>query len=380
MNFEGLNLNFYCPITGELMKDPVIDRDGITYERQAIESWIRLNGTSPTTRAPMSISELTPNRSLRDAIQEETKKCESNPTTHATDYQLPDFPPEWVQSIIPEIKISKTIVNSDYRNKIVKFNPVEYDEYFINISVTTPDLVIEDHVPSDLVLIIDISGSMNNNAVPPGSETASINITLLDLVKHATKTIIETLAPYDRLALISFSNQAEIVLNFTFMTSVGKHLAKTCLGNMQADGMTNIWDGLYTGLETRHLSESFQFRNSAILLLTDGEPNINPPRGIIPMLERYKEKHNGKMSGVINTFGFGYSLDSTLLRYISNVGNGMYAFIPDSGFVGTTFVNALANTLTTVIPSSELVINASPNIRYDLAYINIIESKVFVYI
>lgn len=29
-------------------------------------------------------------------------------------------------------------------------------------------------------------------------------------------------------------------------------------------------------------------------------------------------------------------------------GGGSYAFIPDSGFVGTVFVNALANTLVTV--------------------------------
>lgn len=50
------NPNFYCPITGDVMSDPVIDRDGITYERAAIEEWIQRRGTSPTTRAPMALT------------------------------------------------------------------------------------------------------------------------------------------------------------------------------------------------------------------------------------------------------------------------------------------------------------------------------------
>jgi hypothetical protein len=41
-------------------------------------------------------------------------------------------------------------------------------------------------------------------------------------------------------------------------------------------------------------------------------------------------------------------IQSTLLRDIAIIGGGMYAFIPDSGFVGTAFVNALANQLATM--------------------------------
>ena len=31
---------FYCPITGELMKDPVTEPEGHTYEREAIMKWL----------------------------------------------------------------------------------------------------------------------------------------------------------------------------------------------------------------------------------------------------------------------------------------------------------------------------------------------------
>ena len=46
----------------------MIDREGNTYERIAIEEWIRAHGTSPITRSRLSVSELTPNRNLKDVI------------------------------------------------------------------------------------------------------------------------------------------------------------------------------------------------------------------------------------------------------------------------------------------------------------------------
>uniref|UniRef100_UPI0037E87B67 WD repeat, SAM and U-box domain-containing protein 1-like n=1 Tax=Semicossyphus pulcher TaxID=241346 RepID=UPI0037E87B67 len=60
---------FLCPITRELMKDPVIAADGYSYERDSIESWIRgKNKTSPMTNLPLHTTLLTPNRSLKMAI------------------------------------------------------------------------------------------------------------------------------------------------------------------------------------------------------------------------------------------------------------------------------------------------------------------------
>ncbi|XP_041857271.1 WD repeat, SAM and U-box domain-containing protein 1-like isoform X2 [Melanotaenia boesemani] len=61
--------HFLCPITQELMKDPVIAADGFSYEREAMESWIQgKNKTSPMTNLPLRTTLLTPNRSLKMAI------------------------------------------------------------------------------------------------------------------------------------------------------------------------------------------------------------------------------------------------------------------------------------------------------------------------
>jgi U-box domain len=67
---DSTNASFYCPITGDLMSDPVVDSEGNTYERIAIESWIDGHKTSPITRNVITLQDLRPNRSLKNIIDE----------------------------------------------------------------------------------------------------------------------------------------------------------------------------------------------------------------------------------------------------------------------------------------------------------------------
>ena len=76
--------------------------------------------------------------------------------------------------------------------------------------------------------------------------------------------------------------------------------------------------------------------------MTDGQPNIIPPRGHEGMLQKYKDSH-GNFPASIDTFGFGYHLDSADLNTISVASNGNYSFIPDSSMVGDLFSNSLAH-------------------------------------
>ena len=61
---------YYCPLTGSLFNDPVIDRDGNTFERAAIERWLETHDTSPLTKKPMFWRDLVPNRLLKNVIDE----------------------------------------------------------------------------------------------------------------------------------------------------------------------------------------------------------------------------------------------------------------------------------------------------------------------
>ncbi|CAF4217407.1 unnamed protein product, partial [Adineta steineri] len=57
-----------CPLTLELFRNPVLAQDGHTYERVAIEEWIRKTGSSPLTRQPLSLEHLYPNLVVKKII------------------------------------------------------------------------------------------------------------------------------------------------------------------------------------------------------------------------------------------------------------------------------------------------------------------------
>lgn len=61
---------FICPITREIMRDPVVTSDGHTYERVAIAKWFNGRKTSPMTNLPLRSTALTPNRALQSSITE----------------------------------------------------------------------------------------------------------------------------------------------------------------------------------------------------------------------------------------------------------------------------------------------------------------------
>ena len=59
---------FICPLTLDVMVEPIVSREGHNYEREAILNWVAEHGTSPLTRKPMRPSQLVPNRALQAQI------------------------------------------------------------------------------------------------------------------------------------------------------------------------------------------------------------------------------------------------------------------------------------------------------------------------
>ncbi|CAG9320663.1 unnamed protein product [Blepharisma stoltei] len=65
---------YLCPITQEMMEDPVIAADGNTYERAAITSWLNRSKTSPVTEKDFKHKNLSDNYFLRYEISQFNKK------------------------------------------------------------------------------------------------------------------------------------------------------------------------------------------------------------------------------------------------------------------------------------------------------------------
>ena len=63
-------VDFFCPITQEMMVDPVICADGHSYERAAISQWLSSHATSPKTNAQLEHTNLIPNHTLRGSIEQ----------------------------------------------------------------------------------------------------------------------------------------------------------------------------------------------------------------------------------------------------------------------------------------------------------------------
>jgi hypothetical protein len=72
--------------------------------------------------------------------------------------------------------------------------------------------------PCDIVLAIDVSGSMGTDAPAPemaGEEKEEYGLSVLDLVKHAARTILETLDAKDRLGIVTFASQSKVGISST---------------------------------------------------------------------------------------------------------------------------------------------------------------------
>lgn len=61
-------INFVCPITMEVMINPVVAPSGFSYEKEEIEKWVEDNHVDPLTRQPLEVTQLYDNRNLKEAI------------------------------------------------------------------------------------------------------------------------------------------------------------------------------------------------------------------------------------------------------------------------------------------------------------------------
>jgi hypothetical protein len=76
--YRPLPDSFYCPITFNLIQKPAIDPEGNTYERAAIEQWIRVNNNSPITRTAISVDQLYDNNAIADLMDEEKERSDES--------------------------------------------------------------------------------------------------------------------------------------------------------------------------------------------------------------------------------------------------------------------------------------------------------------
>lgn len=212
------------------------------------------------------------------------------------------------------------------------------------IRIGATDDATTKHIPSTVFLVLDISGSMGSAASMHDDSDGASGLSQLDIVKHAARTIIESLDEQDQVAVVGFASHVEIVFDLAPMTATNRRTAWEAVNSLRPTSCTNLYGGLIQALNMIK-EQPIMPSNPNVMLLTDGMPNVTPPRGELKSLTNYLDANPMLNQVRISTFGFGYHLNSQLLADIAMLGRSMYAFIPDSSFVGTTFVNAVSNIL-----------------------------------
>lgn len=322
---------YICPISKQIMTDPVIASNGLTYDRSAIDSYFATFQPGQEIISPSDASStiernVFPNIMLKEQIRKYRETIEPESLIHISH------------------SMSNTILPNDGTNA----------KTLVLTIVPTPKAISNKPIGNDIVFVLDVSGSMAAGvvALDAANGESGYKLSRLDLVKHATLATSKMLGPNDNMCIVTYSTTSKVALDFTLMNDQGKSLAADVIKNIHEDSSTEFCPAIQCAFDVIH-RKSAPGRHVSILFLTDGEASDNPTK---IMTELEHQMHN-ITNTTLSTFIFGTNANSNLLKRMSETGQGMYSFIPDASMIGTVFSNFIANVKDTVIPCAKLTID-----------------------
>lgn len=212
----------------------------------------------------------------------------------------------------------------------------------VHIGLQGKRIPTENLPPSNLVFLIDVSGSMDEpNKLP--------------LLKSSFKMLVNELREQDHVAIVVYAGAAGLVLEPT--SGADKKKITEALDRLEAGGSTAGGAGLRLAYATAR--EYFKKGgNNRVILATDGDFNVGESSNAA--MERLIEEE--KKSGVYLTvlgFGMGNYKDSKM-ETLSSKGNGNYAYIDTITEAKKVLVNEFGGTLFTIAKDVKLQIEFNP--------------------
>jgi Ca-activated chloride channel family protein len=195
---------------------------------------------------------------------------------------------------------------------------------------------------SNLVFLIDVSGSMNAaNKLP--------------LVQSSLKMLVDELRPQDKVAIVVYAGAAGLVLSPT--PGNQKTTIKDAIDRLQAGGSTAGGAGIK--LAYHIVQENFLRKgNNRVILATDGDFNIgaSSDQDMEQLIEQ--ERKSGVFLSVLG-YGMGNYKDSKM-ETLADKGNGNYAYIDNATEARKTLVSEFGGTLFTVAKDVKLQLEFNP--------------------
>jgi len=199
--------------------------------------------------------------------------------------------------------------------------------------------------------VIDVSGSMNAPAEVTNDDGDRVNHgwSQLDIGKHSTNAFISSLDENDWVSIVTYSDAAKVVLEWTRCDEQGLLKARAAVDALQPERSTNLMAGMTKGFEVMGslpvAEEVLHEYALGLIITTDGMPSDqwHPARGKEgygplwkSLMKKFLMKRKARFS--TTTIGLGYSLDSALLTKMSD----QFLHMPDPGSVGPFMVNLCA--------------------------------------
>jgi len=196
--------------------------------------------------------------------------------------------------------------------------------------------------PSNLVFLIDVSGSMNYpNKLP--------------LLKSAFGLLVNELRPQDKVAIVVYAGAAGLVLEST--PGNRKELIMASIDNLEAGGSTAGGAGLR--LAYREAEKNFiKGGNNRIILATDGDFNVGESSngGMERLVEEKRE-----LGVFITVLGFGMgNYKDDKMEIIADKGNGNYSYIDNLQEARRVLVREFGGTLFTIAKDVKFQLEFNP--------------------
>lgn len=216
------------------------------------------------------------------------------------------------------------------------------EHYLVSIGLKGKELKTNELSNSNLVFLIDVSGSMSSpNKLP--------------LLKQSFKVLMEKLRPEDKVAIVVYAGAAGLVLPSTSCSKKDKIIS--AFDNLNAGGSTAGGAGVKLAykIAKQNLIED---GNNRVILATDGDFNIGQSSDA--SLERLiEEKRKDGIFLTVLGFGMGNYKDSKMEK-LSNAGNGNYAYIDNILEAKKTLGKELWGTLYTIAKDVKIQVEFNP--------------------
>ncbi|GGI52543.1 hypothetical protein GCM10011425_37550 [Mucilaginibacter galii] len=204
-------------------------------------------------------------------------------------------------------------------------------------------VVATDKLPaSNLVFLIDVSGSMNQSNKLP-------------LVQSSLKMLVDQLRPQDKVAIVVYAGAAGLVLPST--PGNQKTTIKDAIDRLSAGGSTAGGEGIKLAYKTA-VQNFIKNGNNRVILATDGDFNVGASSDgdMETLIEQ--ERKSGVFLSVLG-YGMGNYKDSKM-ETLADKGNGNYAYIDNITEARKTLVSEFGGTLFTVAKDVKLQLEFNP--------------------